>query len=367
MANDHEGFDSLKPVLVLSNEQNWFPFTQGTFSIFALLDQTIGLSSVFVSKALPVIMIYRLIVVFLCVFNVVSCQEDIPIHPDNYKIVGRPAAWGLQDAAGNLVLDTVYLFLNFRNEIDGEPYYLTYKTHDGRSGMYLTGLDQPYFEVGDGIAYFGVINSLDYFSVGGPAKDRFGNYLEGVMDREGNIIVPVEYKNILHYGGKLFFASHPQDKLYSILNTNGELIPNRGRYTWVYGKYGVLYAQKERATDIWGANGCLLDDDGKEITESIYKNIAVLKSPFHEQKMYLSMRKEGQQSLYYPDGQRIYEENVGVSPIGMVADLLVMRSENHDRVDRNIVGKLRKDGIAYYLTYEGELLEVKAYQASIGL
>ena len=261
----------------------------------------------------------------------------------------------------------IVVFLNFRNEIEKEQYYLTYKTHDGRSGMYLTGLDQPYFEVGDGIAYFGVINSTNYFSIGGPAKDRFGNYLEGVMDKEGQIIIPTEYKNILHYGGKLFFASHPQDKLYSILNMNGEVIPNRGRYIWVYGKYGVLYAQKEPATDIWGANGCLLDGDGKEITESIFKNIAVLKSPFHNQKVFLRMRRDGRQRLYYPNGEPIYEENIGVSPITMVADLLMMKSEHHDRVDRDIVGRLRKDGNDYYLTYEGELLDARAYQASIGL
>lgn len=314
-------------------------------------------------------MLIRFIVFFLAIANISSCQSQPDLHPDNYKIFGRPGALGLQDKDGNIVLDTVFMFMNFGNEIDRDEYYLTYKKTDGRRGMYVSTLDQPYFELGEEVAYFDIINSWEYFAFGGPEKDRFGNYLEGVITKDGEVIIQAEYRNILYYGGKHFFGSNPEDKLYSIIDMKGEIVPNRGRYAWVSGKHGVTFANKSNAAaDIWGAKGCLLDEEGREVTPHIYQKIAIFKSPFHEQKVYVSLMLDGWQSLYRTDGTIIYEEeNQRVGPISTVADQLVMNSEYHGRVDRNIVGAFKREGVRYYLTYEGEALEASAYQAQIGL
>ena len=189
-------------------------------------------------------MTLRLIILFLAFAAIYSCQGQVVINHSNYKLFGRPGAVGLQDSDGNIVLDTVYMFLNFGNSIDPEDYYLTYKKIDGRRGMYVDTFDEPYFEVGEEVAYFDVINSMEFFAFGGGEKDQYGNYLEGVMTKEGEVIIPPLYKNILYYGGEYFYGASPEDKLYDLIDREGAIIPNRGRYTWVYGKHGVVFANK---------------------------------------------------------------------------------------------------------------------------
>lgn len=312
----------------------------------------------------------QLFFIIFIVFSFYACEQRNSFDCHNFKVVGKPGARGLENNEGELVLDTVYLFLNIKSDIQADRPYLKYTSNDGRKGIYVDHLKQPYFELGQEYNYLKTINSFDYFAFAGNTTDQFGNSLEGIIDKEKNIILQPEYRSILYYGGKYFYASNPTDKLYSIFDLQGKLVENTGRYAWVYTNHGVTFASKQAngQGDIWGAKRCLLDENAKEITEHIYQNIAILKSDFHEKKVYLSMRKDNIQTLYYPNGKLIYpEEFIDITPIAMNSDRLAMQKEFHSKVNKNLVGILNKDGVRYYLTYEGELLNAEVFIENLGI
>lgn len=288
------------------------------------------------------------------------------INPENYKIVGKAGSRGLLSVDGELVLDSLYKFISIHKIDDTEKYYIKFATHEGKKGIYHENFEQPYFELSNEYEYFKAIKGLDYFVFATMKHDGKGNKLEGVMDKEKNIILANEYRQILYGGGKYFYASNVSDRKFDFFDLEGNFINNRGRYYYIgHTKHGIIYAQKDplgSAGSIWGEEKYLLDENGKEIFDDSFQSITSHACLVDENKIFLLLKKNGIIKLYYPNGDLISEESTEtISPIGLhytKNQIDNFKSEIIEKYDgKNVIAQYKKDGKYFYLTYEGERFE----------
>lgn len=303
---------------------------------------------------------------FLLTFSLLSCSNKMEINHENYKIVGKAGSRGLQSVNGELVLDTLYKFISFRKIEGSEKYYIKFETHEGKKGIFYENFEQPFFELSKEYEYFKAIKGLDYFVFATMKHDGKGNKLEGVMDKEKNIILSNDYRQILYGGGKYFYASNVSDRKFDFFDLEGNFINNRGRYYYIgHTKHGIIYAQKDpvgSAGSIWGEEKYLLDENGKEIFEHPFQSITSHACHIDETKIFLLLKKNGANKLYYPNGELISEESTEtISPIGLYYtknQIDKFKSEIIEKYgNKNVIAQYKKDGKSFYLTYEGEIFE----------
>lgn len=168
----------------------------------------------------------------------------------------------------------------------------------------------------------------------------------------------------MYHGTNVLWASDPETKLYSSFDFDGNPVPGTASYAFIYGKYGASVGKSRLYRETYS----VLDSKGRALTPEIYRDAAIFKSKFHEEKVYLAMRKDGILGLYTPEGKHIHPDTTrGAIPIQMFARSINMKPEYAELVDKNIVGKFDQNDTSFYLTYEGEVLELEAYHRSIGI
>ena len=291
-----------------------------------------------------------------------SCGKNPPleINEKNYKIVGKEGERGLVTKKhGDVVLEKKYKYLQIRYDTQLGESYVKYTTNDGRQGFYFNQFETPTIEVDSNYNYLKVINSKQYFVFTKPKKNHLGYSWQGVIDTEGNEVINNEYLQILHDGNKMFYIATDKNKNYRQFNLEKNQF-NTPYYGWVYSKFGVTFASKDRdgGGDIWGAKGCFLDQEGNEITAHDFQSVGIHKAPFDKTKVVVTARKNNIHTVFYPDGQPILKDHKEGVYFLAEHSKISYQKQIEKFPNKNIVGIITKDKAKYFVTYEGELLKL---------
>lgn len=293
----------------------------------------------------------------LCFIFFGSCSELPELNTQNYEVVGEEGNMGLQTKEGKIVMEKKYKSIGVHKDYRLDEHYVDYRTNEGGRGFFFDNFEEPAIEVGDDFYYIKVINSKKYFVFAKHEKNAYDYSWVGVMDKDQNVIIKNEHLQIQHDGNKLFFVTDETNKNFKLYGMDGKPI-NSNQYGMVSSRFGVTFASvyQNGGGDIWGAKGCLLDENGNEITSHDYQSVSAWKCLFDESKIFLYMRKDGINSLYYPDGERIYKEKL-VNMMPFNQDAKKMHKDKLEKFpNKLIIGTFSEDGTPYFLTYEGEKL-----------
>lgn len=304
--------------------------------------------------------ILLILIIQVLLFN--SCNDELELNTNNYKVVGKPGSKGLQiKSSGELALDTIYESLILLHDYKLDEYYVKYKYEDGRKGFYFNDLEEPTIEVGNEFKYLKVINSKKYFVFAEKEKNIYGYSWQGVIDIDNNIVIDAkaEQNNILHDGNKLFFICGEKDKSYQVCGLDGVPVTSN-RYESVFSRLGITFASiyKDGGGDIWGAKGCFLDEEGNEFTSHDYQSVAVFQSLLDPDKLFIYAKKGEIKTLFYPNLDKIYKgEDVDIFP-AKKGGFITLKEIKEKYDSKNIIGSFKKDGQLKYLTYDGEVIDV---------
>ena len=288
-----------------------------------------------------------------------SCGTDLPeLNNQNYKVVGKEGAVGLATTRDNeAILEKKYKSIRILYDMQLGEHYVEFKTNEGGQGYYFDHFEKPTIEVDSSYYYLKIINSKKHFVFTKHEKNYLGYSWQGVIDTEGNEVIPNEYLQILHDGNKIFYIATDKNKNYRQFNLEKDQF-NAKYYGWVYSKFGVNYASKDKdgGGDIWGAKGCLLDEEGNEITDHVFQSIGIHKSLFDESTIILTARKNNIHTLFYPNGEEILKDIKGGVSLYKPYNQKAKQKIIEKYPNKNIVGVYREGKTDYFVTYEGEKL-----------